>query len=319
MSALLRLVSKRGLAALLLALAGLLAVDALLFAPPAQANVFCRSTDPEVPLNFGNGRTATGEIHYSCQNFDPTPTSFTLCAGFGEPSYPGTATQPRLQGPGGSTIDYNVYVNQAATQLWTVTNPITLSLTVPPSATVTGTITFYGVIPAGQPAPTAAYEAYIYQTILGFRASGATTCVDNLTGFQGQRITVHTTATVAPSCTLGTIAAIDFGTPSGVWTQVDAAGSVQVTCPTGTPWTLRFDGGQQPLSGERRMRSAQGNYIPYRLYRDNGRTQLIAIDGTITGTGTSAVQTSPVYGRVTVSQIPPVGNYSDAVIVVLSF
>jgi spore coat protein U-like protein len=59
--------------------------------------------------------------------------------------------------------------------------------------------------------------------------------------------------------------------------------------------------------------------VPYRIYRDANRSNLIAIDGTIAGTGTGALQQTPIYGRVEPPTPPPVGSYQDFIVVTLSF
>ena len=84
-------------------------------------------------------------------------------------------------------------------------------------------------------------------------------------------------------------------------------------------WTLKFDGGRNASAGVRRMRSSAGYYVPYRIYRDAGRNNVIVIDGTIAGTGTGAAQTTPVYGRTEPASAPPVGTYQDFIVVTLSF
>ena len=300
---------------LLVALAALV----LLLAPqPAKANVVCSLTTQPVTINFGTSLTASGDIRYTCRSFNTTPTTFTICTGIGNPSFPGTAAQPKLQS-GANTLDFNLYVDPAATIAWTKTLPIAQTATVAAGATISGTLTFYGRIPAGQSSPVGTYQAFFFNTVLGFLAAGSQTCVSQLNDLSGLDFSINVTANLAEACNLGIIEAVDFGAPAGFWTEVDAVGSVQVTCPAATSWTLSFDGGQYLDGSERRMRSAGGDYVPYRLYRDTARSQLIPIDGTILGTGTGTVQSNPVYGRVTVAMPPPVGSYSDTVTVVLHF
>jgi spore coat protein U-like protein len=94
---------------------------------------------------------------------------------------------------------------------------------------------------------------------------------------------------------------------------------VQLQCPAGRAWTLSFDGGQYPSGQERRMRSAAGEHVHYALYRDAARQDPIDIDGALAGVGTGAVQTSPVYGRARIEELPAIGQYLDVVVVVLRF
>ena len=287
----------------------------LLVAPErAEANVFCNAS--QSTLNFGSAQTATGTVNYSCQNFGSSPRSFTLCLGAGTSSFPGTPTQPALQ-LNGVALNYNVYRDAATTQIWNTANPITRALTVPANQTSNGTFTFYGKIAPGQNVPVGTYTGQLFNTRLGYINAG--TCQANVSDLAGVEITLNVTATVSAGCTLGTLGRIDFGSQPGLFTRADAAGSVVLTCPVSRGWSLKFDGGRNALAGVRRMRSAAGSFVQYRIYRDPSRTNLIAIDGTIGGTGTGAAQTTPVYGRVEPGTPPPVGQYQDFMVVTLSF
>jgi spore coat protein U-like protein len=302
---------------LALLLAGLIGLAVMLWPEPARANIVC-SMDGQSSIAFGSSSTATGTVRYTCRSFNTTPASFTMCIGIGNPSYPGTVQQPQMQS-GANALNFNLYTDAATTNVWTTTSPITQPVTLAAGGVVSGTFTFYGRIPAGQPSPVGSYQAYFFNTVLGFLASGAQSCATNVNDLNGLDFTLFVTGSVADACNLGTIQAIDFGTQTGFWTQADAAGAVQVICPANTSWTLTFDGGLHASGDERRMASASGDQVPYRLYRDSGRTDALAIGGAISGVGTGAVQTSPVYGRVSVAQPPPTGEYADAVIVVLRF
>lgn len=286
---------------------------------PAAANSHCSATP--VALNFGTSQTATGTVNYSCTNQNPTATSFTLCLRVGTSSYPGTASQPALQS-GGNALNYNVYTDSGMTQVWTSTNYFSRAITIPAGIgqVVTGSFTYYARIAAGQTVPIGTYTGQLFNTLLGFRTAVGQPCVANVApNFQGQDFTINVQASVAASCTLGTRAAIDFGTQPGLFTRADATGSVQLTCPLSRAWTLSFDGGRYASAGVRRMRSAAGYYVPYTIYRDANRTNAIAVNGTVTGTGTGAVQTTNVYGRTQPPTPPPVGMYQDFIVVTLSF
>ena len=185
-------------------------------------------------------------------------------------------------------------------------------------ATISGSLPFYGRVAAGQRSPVGSYQAFEFNTILGFLASGQS-CRPTLSDLNGVDFTLFVTATVPEACDLGTIEAMDFGTPAGLWTRADAAAAVQVSCPSNVRWTLAFDAGLHVAGSERRMQSEAGDYVAYRLYRDSVRSQPIGVGDTVAGTGNGSVQSIPVYGRIEVLRPPAVGNYSDTVIVVLSF
>lgn len=289
----------------------------LLVAPDrAEANVGCSVIPNPTSLSFGSAQTATGTVTYSCQNYGSSSRSMTLCLGVGIPSFPGTAAQPAMQS-NGNRLNYNVYRDPAATQIWNTTSPLTATLTIPANQTRTGTFTYYGKIGTGQNVPLGSYTGQLFNTRLGFMNAGQ--CQANVSDLSGTEFTINISATVAPGCTLGTIGKIDFGSQAGLFTRSDAAGAVVLTCPIGRVWTLKFDGGRNAAVGVRRMRSAEGYYVPYRIYRDPNRSNTILIDGTIAGAGTGAVQATPVYGRTEPASPPPVGTYQDFIVVTLSF
>jgi len=270
-------------------------------------------------IDFGTALTGSGTVNWICTNFDSTaPVSFTLCAGVGTPSYPGTSARPQLIS-GGQTLDYNVYRDSSATDIWAADNPLTENVSIPAGATVSGGLTFYGRIPPGQPSPPGTYTGFIFNNPLGFVVGASPRCIINVPNLQGQDFTLNVTAVLVEACSIGTIGAIDFGQRSGFESQVDASGSVQLVCPLNVAWILSFDAGMNAASGVRRMRSASGDFIPYQLYRNTGRTDLIDIDSTISGTGTGTTQSTAVFGRAEIAAPPPVGQYSDVVVITLSF
>lgn len=204
--------------------------------------------------------------------------------------------------------------------MWTTDNPLIQQVAIPAGSTASGRLTFFGRIPAGQPAPTGTYNAYFFNSPLGYFNSACGRCEGRgWPDLQTEDFTLPVAAVLVEACTLSTISAVDFGLRSGAERQLDATGSIQLICPLSLAWTLSFGGGQNPSDGVRRMRSATRNLIAYRLYRDTGRTDPIEIDGTISGTGTGTVQSRSIFGRAEISELPTVGQYSDVVIVTLRF
>ena len=139
--------------------------------------------------------------------------------------------------------------------------------------------------------------------------------------------------TITESCDIKSTAATDVDFLSHVRSSasnsLDATGNLSVTCSKGTPYAIALDMGKNPVPGatsdvNRRMVLAN-NYVPYGLYRDAGRTQLwgnVAGAGgdTLTGTGSAAAQSIPVYGRVQAGAINvPAGTYVDTVQATISY
>ncbi|AKH43882.1 spore coat protein U-like protein [Altererythrobacter atlanticus] len=299
-------------------LALLLGALFLLWPERAAANVVCSLASHPVTLAFGTSMVGSGEVRYTCRNYDPRPRSFTICTAPGTPSFPGTIQQPVMIS-GNNRQNFNIYSDSAATVPWTSANPINRAVTVAAGGTATGSLPFYGRIASGQLSTVGNYQAFFFNVVLGFLSPTGQGCQPVQSDLNGLDFTLFVTASVTEACSLGTTEAVDFGTPAGLWTRADAAGAVQVSCPGGVRWSLGFGAGMHAVGGERRMQSGEGNYVPYRLYRDAARSMPIGVDEAIVGSGNGAVQSVPVYGRVDLVRPPPVGNYSDRIIVVLSF
>jgi spore coat protein U-like protein len=100
---------------------------------------------------------------------------------------------------------------------------------------------------------------------------------------------------------------------------LEITGSVTVTCNEATPYTITLSPGAGSYSG-RSMPGTSGA-LTYNLYLDPGRTTVwgdgSAGTGIISDTGTSGTYT--VYGRISAGQNAFIGNYSDSIIVTLTY
>ena len=97
-------------------------------------------------------------------------------------------------------------------------------------------------------------------------------------------------------------------------------------CPPGTTWKVGLDRGSSSRGQQRYMTGPFAETIAYDLYRDPARTLpwgdargQSPSDDTVRGTGTGAIQSLTVYGRVPSQADAPVGHYSDTVVVTLVF
>jgi len=127
---------------------------------------------------------------------------------------------------------------------------------------------------------------------------------------------LNVSITITASCTVNA-ATVAFGTHDGdivnyLYNTVD----LTVNCTPGTTYTLGFNPGSNHDGFTRRMENG-GDYVKYDLYKDSGHT--LALD-TATNVFTH-VDTPPltVYGRVEGSQTPPVGTYTDTVVMTLTY
>lgn len=307
-------------------LAGLLALAVLFWPAPAHAqasgaNTNCRTSSSPYTLDFGTSQLATFQVTIICHNNAPTgTTTVNACLGFD----PGVSRPLRMTF-GGSQLTFELYIDAARTIPWTTTQPaVAMGIVIPAGADAVRTITLYGRTTTQTGTPPGAgqfYQLYMFGPFAGHLATPTSCQHTGLPNILTGQVFTLLTRSAAPvaGCTLGTIAGIDFGTRSGLVDYADAAGSVQLNCPLNRAWTLTFSGGGNLSGSVRRMRSAAGDYLPYAIYRDTNRTSPIAVNGTITGTGTNANQTTPVYGRVDPATPPAAGLYQDTIVVTLSF
>ena len=137
--------------------------------------------------------------------------------------------------------------------------------------------------------------------------------------------TLNVDATVTANCTVSS-SAVSFGSVNPIsGSNYDAAGSITVTCTSGTGWvaTSGVGAGSGATYASRRMTSG-ANLLNYNLYVDAARTNVWG-DGsgttfTIANSGTGAAQAVNVYGRVPSGQttVPP-GAYADTVAVTVTY
>lgn len=114
---------------------------------------------------------------------------------------------------------------------------------------------------------------------------------------------------ITEACDIHTTAAtdVDFGsrTRAAGAVSVTATGTLTVNCSANTPYSVGLNGGNNaaatPAPGQRRMLGLLGALVPYDLYQDAAASVFWgnASGSWITGTGTGANQTYPVYGRLT--------------------
>lgn len=135
--------------------------------------------------------------------------------------------------------------------------------------------------------------------------------------------------TITETCDIHTTTAteVNFGSharSTGLW---DAAGNLVVNCSLGTPYAIALNAGLNSTgataTATNRQMVLSGNFVPYGLYRDAGRTLFWgAVSGTdtLSGTGTAANVNTPVYGRVpAASTNVPAGTYVDTVTATITY
>ena len=142
--------------------------------------------------------------------------------------------------------------------------------------------------------------------------ANATTATANLT----------VTATVLSTCSV-TAGSLAFGNydPTSA-SNVDQAGTFQVTCTKGTSATVGLDTGSNASGSTRRMTDGT-DFLSYELYKEAARTNVWSNSGlglvSLAAAPSNTAQTLTVYGRISGSQNVGAGSYSDTVVITVTF
>jgi spore coat protein U domain-containing protein, fimbrial subunit CupE1/2/3/6 len=153
--------------------------------------------------------------------------------------------------------------------------------------------------------------------------------------------TLTALASVNTNCSVAT-SAVAFGTydpitvnapPASGGVDLNATGSITVTCVKGTAPTIGLDLGAHASGSTRQMLSGAANFLTYELYQppNNAAGTACAFPGT-TVWGTAGVNLfSPsaapskaariynICGTVAAGQNPAIGTYADAVVATVTF
>lgn len=132
------------------------------------------------------------------------------------------------------------------------------------------------------------------------------------------------TATVLASCEVNATDLI-FGNYDPVAaTHVEAQTSLSVTCTNGTPYHVGLslgDGSGASMANRRMTKDGGSQTLNYVLYKDNQHSVLWGNSGTdrVSATGDGTSDTIDVFGRIPMQQAAPAGDYSDTVVVTVSW
>lgn len=187
-------------------------------------------------------------------------------------------------------------------------------------ANVSTSMTVYGLVSAGQvTVPAASYTSNL-GLYLTYNDKNTEACP--FTGKGNSSTTFTATATVQASC-LVSASTLNFGSTGFLATAVDATSTVGVTCTNGSAYSIGLNAGNGSGATVSARRMTNGaSTVTYSLYRDAGRTivwgNTVGSDAA-SGTGTGAMQSFTVYGRVPVQTTPAVGSYSDTIVVTVTY
>lgn len=221
----------------------------------------------------------------------------------------GSCTTPRQMRQGSAPLNYQLYTNSARTSVWCTGGA---ALSVPISfgggSPRTFSVSFYGRVIANQtPLASGAYSDSLTITV----RKGGTIYGSN---------TLSVSGSVSATCSV-TNATLPFGSYLAS-TARTASGAIALTCSTGATYSISLAAGANANAGSRRMANG-GSFLAYELFSNSGLTLLWGNGTTfgqpVAGTGTGAAQNVSVHGRIAAGQFVPAGNYSDTVVVTVSY
>lgn len=281
------------------------------------------------PLNFGTTNVvaniaynSTATINYICVGA-PLAT-IRVCTSLGLGSGGSATGSPRTMINGVNTLNYNLYTTSAATNifgsfLWAFSGSypgVKDVVTIGSGGTVNFTRVIYGRILAGQTTivPGNYNSSYSATDVrISYDASSATACT---TAPVASASTGFTVSAIVPAACVASATDMNFGSHPNLNAIVDATSSLSVQCTKSTPFTVTLNGGLTGavLPNLRKMTN-NTNSISYGLYGDSARTYALGntAGSTLVGTGTGALQTRNIFGRIPVQPTPLPGLYTDTI------
>lgn len=183
----------------------------------------------------------------------------------------------------------------------------------------------YARVPAGQSAVTpGSYSSSFSRNPLDVRVEYRTCALLGLLGCSNRTasFSFDVRGEISPDCRVEADD-LDFGSVGLLNQAVDAASQIRVTCTAGSSFDVGLGYGLHGSAmNDRHMQDLAGNQVSYQVYRDNGRSLgwgLPADGAASTSAGSGAVESFTVYGRVPVQTTPPPGNYSDTLVVTVTY
>jgi spore coat protein U-like protein len=130
---------------------------------------------------------------------------------------------------------------------------------------------------------------------------------------------IAVSATVLAACNI-TATPMAFGNYDPAVADVDATATFSVTCTNTTGYTYALNGGSTAAANNARVMSGpDAAGLSYGLYTDATRQTAWNAGTTTSVTGTGAVQTVTVYGRIPAGQFRNPGTYADTVVATVVF
>ncbi len=315
-------------------------------APPALADTgLCSASASNIvfgtlTLTSLTGATTTGSVSSTCPGGHEhgTETLWAYCNSIGAGSNSVSASN-RTMKSGSNSISYDLYTDSAYSNSYTYLGNTVYTYTYNNTSGSTAPSTIYAKIlssVAGIPpgtytdSYTTASQALVNPNGTAVTYSASETCTGTTGSNWYNTLTFTVSVTLQASCTLS-VTTMDFGSASApISSNVTTTATVGAVCTSTTPYSVGLGSGMYASGSQRRMKSTSGSYLNYGLYVDSGYTQPWSTGSSSTActngantcvlnTGTGSTQNITIYGQVPPQTAPAVGNYSDSVVVTLTY
>jgi spore coat protein U-like protein len=289
-------------------------------------------------VDFGNLNLTTGSTQSSTGAFTASCTgtpgqTVNICANFNAGSG-GVATSgdPRYMLQGTTKLNYNIFTNNGVGQVWGsylwAPSPRPPNLSIKLSNIGSGSVsqTMFGRIYNAQTTtPTGTFISTFSgsQSQIDYGYSASFNCSSTLSPrVQSVPFVVRTTNN--STCAV-TTTNLDFGAQTSLASAMLATNSIYITCTPGTAYTIGMSNGTSGATSPalRKMTNATTtDFVGYGIYLDAARTQVWGngVTGAMPSTtGNGLAQSFTGYGLVPAQATPTPLDYTDTVIVTITY
>jgi spore coat protein U-like protein len=285
-------------------------------------------------INFGNldlnnvsNARSTGTITASCSG---TPNrTITICANIGSGSGgTGPNADPRYMTLGTNRVEYNLYQNNGQGQIWGShvwpysPRPPAMSVALTGSGNGTTQTTLFGRVFRANVTSgtyTSSFAANHTQFDYGYAPY---TCGPSPSN-RAVRVPFSVQVGNTSQCMISTTM-MDFGVLTDLNSSVDGTNTISLRCNTGVRYTIGLSNGTSGATAPtvRQMTSTDSqDRVIYGIYTNQARTAAwgTANNAMISGTGNGSTQNYTGYGRIPVQATPAPADYSDTVVITVTY
>ena len=283
----------------------------------------------QIDLTLGNRFRTTGNLNITCTGIPGQRVR--ICPNIGDGTGGGAASgDPRFMLRGADQLQFNLFRNGAYTTVWgsffwgKPPRPPQPRVRLNAAGVGSRTRRMRYEIYAGQttlPAGTYSTSFAGGHTLISYAYNSVGNCAA-IGAMNGVQVPFTVQATNTGSCTVSATT-LDFGNQGVLDASVDATNTIDIVCTQDAAYTIGLDGG---LSGatdpELRKMTRATEEITYAIYSDSARTapwgDTIGTN-TVSGVGNGSTQSYTGYGRVPAQTTPSPGDYTDTIVVTVTY